>query len=247
MDNKNTFGLAANDYRASRPTYPDALFAYLASLCDRRRAALDCATGNGQAAVDLARYFEHVAAFDSSPEQIAAAPPHPRVEYRVAAAEELPYADGEFDLVTAAQGAHWFDLPRFYAEVRRVAVPAAVIAIWGYSYCKVDAEVDGLVARGLLGAIEPYWGAGNRVIMEGYRTIDFPFAELSWPKFTATHDWTRHAFLSYMRTWSAYSRYVAAGGADPMPALDAALARVWPDATTKPVQFELVGRVGRLL
>jgi hypothetical protein len=31
-----------------------------------------------------------------------------------------------------------------------------------------------------------------------------------------------------------------------MPALDEALAELWPDAEAKPVIFDLVGRVGRL-
>jgi SAM-dependent methyltransferase len=246
VENKNTFGLAADDYRAFRPSYPDALFAHLASLCERRRAALDCATGNGQAAVDLARYFARVAAFDSSPGQIAAALPHPKVEYRVASAEEMPYGEREFDLVTVAQGAHWFDLPRFYAEVRRVAAPAAIITIWGYSWCVVSPDVDRVVAEHLLKPIAPFWAAGNRVIMEKYRTIDFPFDELPWPGFTARLEWTRTSFLNYMRTWSAYKRYLEVNGADPMHSLERMLTELWPEAATKPVTFELVGRVGRV-
>jgi hypothetical protein len=98
----------------------------------------------------------------------------------------------------------------------------------------------------LLEAIAPFWAAGNRIIMEEYRTIDFPFSEAAWPGFTVRHDWTRGAFLNYMRTWSAYRRYVALERADPMPALDRMLTELWPDAATKPVTFELVGRVGRV-
>jgi hypothetical protein len=218
----------------------------LTSLCPQHKWALDCATGNGQAAVDLARYFDHVAAFDSSPEQIAAASPHPRIEYRVGTAEALPFAEMRFDLVTAAQSAHWFDLAKFYAGLRAVTAPRAVIAIWGYSYCRIDADIDRIVAERLLVSIAPYWAEGNRVILGRYRTIEFPFAEIEWPGFTATHVWTREMFLSYMRTWSSYRRYVAAQGVDPMPALDEALAELWPDVEAKPVIFDLVGRVGRL-
>jgi ubiquinone/menaquinone biosynthesis C-methylase UbiE len=246
MENKDSFGLAAEDYRIYRPTYPDALFAYLGSLCRQRRAALDCATGNGQAAVDLARYFARVAAFDSSPAQIAAALPHPRVEYRVGTAEALPFAGERFDLVSVAQAAHWFDLPKFYASLREVVEPRTVVAIWGYSYCRIDATIERIVAAHLLDAIEPYWAQGNRVIAEGYRTIEFPFEELDWPGFTTSQDWTRRTFLNYMRTWSAYRRYVASRGADPMPALDRALAEVWTETQTKPVIFDFVGRVGRV-
>ena len=246
IENRDTFGAAADAYRAWRPTYPDALFGYLASLCAERKRALDCATGNGQAAADLARYFDRVAAFDSSPEQIAAARLHPRIEYRVGTAEALPFPELKFDLVTAAQAAHWFDLAKFYSGLRSVMAPRGVIAIWGYSYCRIDSAIEHIVAKRLLEPIEPYWAEGNRVILERYRTVEFPFTEIEWPGFIATHVWTRERFLNYMRTWSSYRRYLAVHGVDLMPALDRALADVWRDAETKPVVFDLVGRVGRI-
>jgi SAM-dependent methyltransferase len=247
MDNKNTFGLAANDYRRFRPRYPDALFTHLASLCERHDAALDCATGSGQAAVDLARYFDHVVAVDSSADQIAAAEPHDRIDYRVGMAEDLPHTLPKFDLVAVAQGAHWFDLPRFYAGVRRLATPRAIIAIWGYSHCKVDADIDPVIARNLLEPIAPYWAEGNQVIVDRYRTIPFPFTELPWPGFTARHEWTREALLGYVATWSAYKRYVVTERDDPIPTLDRLLSEVWPGDKTRAVTFDLVGRVGRVL
>ena len=148
--------------------------------------------------------------------------------------------------MTVAQGAHWFDLARFYAGVRRVAVPGAVIAIWGYSYCRVDAAVERVVAERLLEVIEPYWAQGNRVIAGKHQTIDFPFAELPWPGFEEVHSWLRRDFLGYMATWSAYRRYVATEGRDPLPELDRALALLWPDAERRSVVFDFVGRVGRL-
>ena len=39
---------------------------------------------------------------------------------------------GSVDLVTVAQALHWFDLPRFYDEVQRVARPGGLIAVWCY-------------------------------------------------------------------------------------------------------------------
>jgi hypothetical protein len=41
----------ADRYKAYRPTYPDELFTYLASLVPDHDLAWDCATGNGQAAL----------------------------------------------------------------------------------------------------------------------------------------------------------------------------------------------------
>jgi hypothetical protein len=47
------FSAHAARYGAYRPTYPDALFEYLASLVPAHDLAWDCATGNGQAALGL--------------------------------------------------------------------------------------------------------------------------------------------------------------------------------------------------
>ena len=45
---KDHFSDAAACYAEFRPTYPEALFAWLASLCNEHDAAWDCATGSGQ-------------------------------------------------------------------------------------------------------------------------------------------------------------------------------------------------------
>ena len=66
-------------YEAFRPTYPETLFAYLASLVPSHDLAWDCATGNGQAALGLTPHFDAVVATDASPQQIAQARPHPKV------------------------------------------------------------------------------------------------------------------------------------------------------------------------
>ena len=85
------FSRVANDYATYRPQYPAELFAYLASLAPARSLAWDCAAGSGQATLGLAPHFDRVIGTDASSAQIASAEPHPRVEYRVAAADANPY------------------------------------------------------------------------------------------------------------------------------------------------------------
>lgn len=109
---KDHFSGHAASYAAYRPTYPQALFAFLADACDSRQHAWDCATGNGQTAVLLTPYFERVTATDASAPQIAAAKRHPKIEYRVATAEASGLAAGSVDLITVAQALHWFDIER---------------------------------------------------------------------------------------------------------------------------------------
>ncbi|MDO8209074.1 class I SAM-dependent methyltransferase [Conexibacter sp. CPCC 206217] len=52
-----------------------------------------------------------------------------RIEYVAGAAERLPVEDGGAVGVQVAQAIHWFDRPRFYAEVKRVLARGGVLAI----------------------------------------------------------------------------------------------------------------------
>lgn len=244
IENRNTFGQAPDRYRTFRPGYPEELFEYLASLCDRPGRALDCATGNGQAAVGLAKQFERVAAFDSSAGQVANAVEHERVEYRVGVAESPPF-DECFDLVTVAQGAHWFDLPVFYDALSRITHEQTVVAIWGYSYSTVEPRIDACLAECLVPHIDPFWAEGNRVVIEKYSPIPFPFHEIEWPGFAPRYAWTLEAYMNYIRTWSSVKLFEQAHGRDPVVELEATLGEFWPARESKQVGFELVGRIGR--
>ena|SRR5215212_7586538 len=70
----NPFATEAAQYAHLRPTYPESLFAFLSKTVASRAVAWDCATGNGQAATHLARYFSRVIATDESAEMISQAP-----------------------------------------------------------------------------------------------------------------------------------------------------------------------------
>src|SRR4051812_48746007 len=116
MSPKDLFSQGSVDYARYRPRYPTALFKYLAGLCRERKTAWDCATGNGQAANELARDFETVAATDISQKQLDQAPATPNVRYSVASAEASGLAASSVDLVTVAQAFHWFRHDSFYEE-----------------------------------------------------------------------------------------------------------------------------------
>jgi len=117
------FSEKSDAYARSRPSYPDTLYAFIASVAPGTQSVWDCATGNGQAAAGLARHFATVEATDASAEQIRNAAAAPNVRYSVQPAERTDFPDGSCDAVCVAQALHWFDLDRFYAEVRRVLKP----------------------------------------------------------------------------------------------------------------------------
>lgn len=248
MSFKDHFSGHAADYARFRPIYPAELFAYLATLTPARDLAWDCATGNGQAAVALAPHFARVIATDASSTQIESAQQHDGVDYRVAPAENSGIETASVDLVTSAQALHWFDIPAFFAEARRVLKPDGAIAIWAYNLLHVGPEIDALVQKFYTEATGPFWPPERDIVEAGYRGIAFPFEEIAPPSFEMETRWTLDHLLGYLRTWSATQRFIAARGFDPVDSLGEALRGHWgnPD-TTRLVRWPLMIRLGKPL
>lgn len=237
----------ADRYEAYRPTYPDALFAYLASLVPGHDLAWDCATGNGQAALGLTPHFDAVVATDASHRQIALARPHPKISYLVAPAEHTPLRDASVDLVTVSLALHWLDLDRFYAEVRRVVREGGVLACWTYHLQTVSPEVDEVVHRLYSDILGPYWSPQIRHIEDGYRSLPFPFEEVTPPSFRLTQGWDMDRLAAYMGTWSGSQRYRTETGRDPIEPIREELAAAWGDPSrVREVAWDLHLRVGRV-
>jgi hypothetical protein len=240
------FSQQASTYAAARPSYPEALYEFFVSLVPQRRLAWDCATGNGQAARDLARHFDRVIATDASAEQIAHAVQVQNVEYRVASAESSGLAAQSVDLVTVAQALHWLDHDGFYAEVRRVTVPRGVIAAWSYGSCHAGDDVEALLRDFEGGMVGPYWSPERRWVDEGYRTIPFPFDEVPVPTFELRVRWSLSQLVGYISTWSAVWKFRKDRGEDPVAPLMEQMSVHWgPSDRTRDVTWPLSIRVGR--
>lgn len=242
------FSGVAGEYAEHRPRYPDRLFAWLAGLAARRELAWDCATGSGQAAVGLAEHFDLVIATDASQAQIAAAVAHPRVEYRVAPAESSGLASGSGDLVTVGQALHWLDRPAFYAEARRVLRPDGIVAAWSYGLSSIgEPRADAALRRFHSETVGPYWPPERALVDAGYRAIEFPFDEIQAPEIVLEADWPLAAFLGYVGTWSAVTRFRAERGIDPVAELAEELRAHWKDpAARRRIHWPLAIRAGRL-
>jgi SAM-dependent methyltransferase len=245
---KDHFSGHADLYRAARPIYPEALFAWLAAQAPDRALAWDCGCGNGQASVALARHFARVVATDPSANQIADAEPCANVDYRVEAAERPSLAAGSASLVTIAQALHWFDHAAFNAQARRVLKPGGVIAAWAYSDCWVgEAAIDAIKDRLYVDLTGPYWPPERAHVEAGYTTLPFPFVEISAPSFPMLVAWNVDQLLAYFRSWSASQRYIKARGEDPVGLIEADLRAAWGDpARTREVRWRLHLRAGRV-
>jgi ubiquinone/menaquinone biosynthesis C-methylase UbiE len=247
MSFSDHFSVVSSAYAEFRPRYPESLFEWLAGLPAGRNLAWDCATGSGQAAVGLASRFDRVIATDASAEQIAAATPHPRVDYRVAPAEASGLESESVDLVTVAQALHWLDRPAFFAEARRVLRSDGAIAAWTYGNPRLDdAQADLVFQRFTSETVGPFWPPERALVDSEYRTINFPFAEIELPAFEMEAQWTLPALLGYIGTWSATTRFRAAKAYDPLPELAAGLQRFWDDPEVpRRIEWPLSLRVGR--
>ena len=241
------FSGVALAYASWRPRYPEKLFTYLQSLVSRRALAWDCAAGSGQATIPLASRFDRVIGTDISASMLSQAPPHPKVEYRVAPAHSSGLPDAAVDLVTVAQALHWLNTDDFYLEARRVLADHGVLAVWTYGVQHVaEPNVDRELGRFYRDVLGPYWPADRRHVEAGYRTLPFPFAELETPGFTMEEHWTLPRLLGYLRTWSATQRFRDQKGHDPVDTFEHDLAALWGDPTREQViRWPLSLRVGR--
>ena len=238
------FSEKSAQYAAARPTYPADLFAALAGVAPALDRAWDCATGNGQAALGLARHFAQVEATDASAQQVAHAMPAPNVRYSVQPAESTNFPAANFDAVCVAQAIHWFDVDRFYAEVKRVLRPRGVLLVTAYGWSSVSPAFDAEQQRIVIDPIEPYWPPQNQLIMRGYRDLAFPFVRIELPPMSIEVRWTLDQYVDYMGTWTATRRL-----AEKQPAFleqaRAELRKAWPGSEARTVTMPLVVLCGR--
>jgi ubiquinone/menaquinone biosynthesis C-methylase UbiE len=247
MSFKDHFSRIAANYTRYRPHYPKELFAYLASLAAKRDMAWDCATGNGQAALGLAQYFDQVIATDASAQQLDNAIRHEKIIYKISAAEKTDIESASVDLVTVAQALHWFDLDGFYKEARRVLKPGGIIAVWVYRFIYVSDEIDRLLEQYHEDVVKPYWSHENSIADERFHSIPFPFDEVSPPTIRMEASWDLEQIKGFLGTWSATQRYKDQNNIDPVEIIADRLQALWGDPLTRrKISWPLILRIGRI-
>ncbi|MCW3090439.1 MAG: methylase involved in ubiquinone/menaquinone biosynthesis [Ferruginibacter sp.] len=243
---KDNFSTQANEYAKYRPAYPPELYNFLFSLVEDRRTAWDCATGNGQVAMELSSFFEKVYATDISEQQLKNAVQKDNIFYSVERAESSSLEDNSIGLVAVAQAIHWFDFDRFYREVKRVLTPNGVFAIIGYGLLKVNEEVDRIIKDFHDNIVGPYWDKERKYIDENYQTIPFPFEEIAAPKIINRYYWTLEDLTGYLDTWSAVQHYINAKNENPVEVIKPALKKIWPEGTKQEMRFPIMLRVAKM-
>jgi SAM-dependent methyltransferase len=236
---KDHFSRDSDQYLSYRPRYPDTLFRWLSTIASRNELAWDCATGTGQAAGQLAQYFDRVVATDASEQQIAQARSKKNIDYQVATETCKKLSPTSVDLITVAQALHWFDTSVFFQEVSRVLKPGGALAVWSYNLLRVNADIDGVIDKLYWDILAPYWPAERRLVEQGYAGLTLPYDEIDSPDFRMSHMWAREHFLGYLATWSAVKRYKDKTRNNPLKLLEDELINIWPDGQALEVKWPL--------
>ncbi|MEO0602749.1 MAG: class I SAM-dependent methyltransferase [Myxococcota bacterium] len=234
------------DYARFRPTYPPELAQALADRVSSRGRAVDVGCGNGQLTVLLAPHFERVVGLDCSADQLAHAAEAPNVTYVRGSADTTGLPDRSADLVVAAQAAHWFDLPAFYAEVRRIGTAGAVVGLVSYGVPMLRDPLNGIFQRSYWQELHGFWAPQRRHVETGYADLPFAFAEQTFPSFSIRRRLTVEEFLSYVTTWSAYAKARREAGLAGFDALFERLRTRWPADVVKEVEWPIAVRLARV-
>ncbi|XP_058204524.1 uncharacterized protein LOC131318630 [Rhododendron vialii] len=212
------FKKQGEEYWKGRPSYPEELFRFIASNTPSHDLAWDVGTGSGQAAASLAQIYKNVIATDTSQGQLDFAPKIPNVRFQctppdmsLSELSNMVSEQGSVDLVMVAQALHWFDLPTFYKQVNWVLKrPHGVIAAWCYTVPEVSDRVNSIFKRIYYVDSRAYWSSGRNLIVDQYRSIDFPFEPVDGADHTGPFEFKTERvmdleeYLAYTISGSAY-------------------------------------------
>ena len=125
IDPRERFAAAADAYHRCRPSYPPALLDWILATTGLQPgvAAADVGCGTGISTRLLAERGLDVVGIDPSEEMLDQARRAGGARYQRGEAAATGLPDARFDLVTAGQAFHWFDLRQALLEFSRILRP----------------------------------------------------------------------------------------------------------------------------
>lgn len=176
------------------PNVYKAVVDYHKSTNGQLQTLLDVGCGPGLATRSLAPHFTNVIGLDPSSGMIAIAhglnlrsSTFQPARFEISTAETLggelspPIEDSSVDLITAANAAHWFDMPAFWRRAVRVLKPSGTVAIWTSGDVRIHPSTPN--ASAIQAAIDvfdethmrPHYLPGNIHTRNRYRDLPLPW------------------------------------------------------------------------
>ena len=132
----------ASEYIKYRKTYhknlSKSVISYLShsnTRTDKYDLMVDIGCGSGQSTNLFQPYFKEIIGTDVSDEQLKQAKSQNKFEnirYKHGRAEKIEVDDKSVDLIVSGTAAHWFNLPKFFKETKRVLKQDGCLAIFGH-------------------------------------------------------------------------------------------------------------------
>jgi SAM-dependent methyltransferase len=124
---------AAERYANGRPFFHPLAVKKIGTICcenGRINRALDVGCGTGQSTLALLELADEIVGLDNSAEMLSHAVRHAQVRYVEARAEQMPFDDKSYGLITVGSALHWFDCREFMLEAGRVTRPGGWLVIY---------------------------------------------------------------------------------------------------------------------
>ncbi|XP_003740084.2 putative methyltransferase DDB_G0268948 [Galendromus occidentalis] len=211
-------------YSKFRPSPPTELLHRIVSCASSRESLLDVGCGSGQCTELMAEHFKRVVGCDNSRAQIEQAEARRtekkllNVEYKLSSVGNMIFGAGSFDVITASQCVHWFDVGEFYSEAHRVLRKNGLLAMFGYcvplpvsGVSEIDSAIETRIMRLYRSDLGPFWETDRSLIDSCYRTLRKPgrgfeplLQELAIHQKRPTD---LDGYIQYLATWSSFQKF----------------------------------------
>ncbi|KAK4059156.1 hypothetical protein Trihar35433_11153 [Trichoderma harzianum] len=185
-------------YAHARPDYDPGVYKAVInhhkSTGGQFDTVVDVGCGPGSATRGLAPYFANAIGLDPSQGMVATARSFGGVSsesrpirFEISTAEDLgahlatPISDSSVDLITAANAAHWFDMPQFWLAAARILKPGGTVALWTSGEIRVHPSMPNAAALQAVfdehteTYLKPFHVPGNYMVRSGYADLGLPW------------------------------------------------------------------------
>lgn len=187
-----------------RRSFPDETLEFILSELTPKPLILDIGCGTGLSTRTLADFGALAIGCDHDPLMIRAAFEEESrgTSYSRGAAEQIPFADDQFDAVTCFSSFHWFNQARALTEIRRVLRPGGLLAISN----KSDA---GNLKKEFRRAIGPYVRSEIPDIKRGYAPREWlsnaGFVDIRCQAITTRESYSVAEAVAYLQSVSLWN------------------------------------------